>query len=82
MTLVVAVVQILCYALIIAIFVRVAFSWIGPSPSNRIYRLSYNLTEPFLAPVRNLLPMGPGLDFSPMIVSVILFVILGFIGRF
>ena len=82
MGLVIAVVQIICYALILAIFVRVAFSWIGPNPSNRLYRMSYDITEPFLAPVRNLLPMGPGLDFSPMIVSLILFMILSLIGRF
>ena len=75
------VIQIICYALLIAIFVRVAFSWIGPDPRNRIYRLTYDITEPFLRPVRQLLPMGPGLDFSPMIVCVVLVVILSFIGR-
>ena len=74
-------VNIICYALLVAIFVRVAFSWIGPDPRNRIYRLSYDLTEPFLAPVRRLMPMGPGLDFSPMIVSLILFFVLSFVGR-
>jgi len=81
MSIVVLAVNVICYALIAAIFVRVAFSWIGPDPRNRIYRLSFDLTEPFLAPVRRLLPMGPGLDFSPMIVSVILFFILSFVGR-
>jgi YggT family protein len=81
MNLLVVTVNIICYALLVAIFVRVAFSWIGPDPRNRIYRLSYDLTEPFLAPVRRLMPMGPGLDFSPMIVSLILFFILSFVGR-
>jgi YggT family protein len=81
MLLIVAVVNIICYALLIAILVRVAFSWIGPDPRNRIFRLTYELTEPILAPVRRLLPMGPGLDFSPMIVMFILFLILGFVGR-
>jgi YggT family protein len=81
MLLIVAVVNIICYALLIAIFVRIAFSWIGPDPRNRIFRLTYELTEPILAPVRRLLPMGPGLDFSPTIVIVILFLILGLVGR-
>jgi YggT family protein len=81
MLFIVAAVNILCYALLIAILVRVAFSWIGPDPRNRIFRLTYELTEPILAPVRRLLPMGPGLDFSPMIVMFILFLILGFVGR-
>ena len=68
-------IQLICYALIILIFIRVAFSWFrpsdpwrGPDFSNPIFRISYQLTEPILAPVRRLLPMGPGLDFSPMIV--------------
>jgi YggT family protein len=81
MSVLVYAVNIICYALLAAIFVRVAFSWIGPDPRNRIYRLSYDLTEPFLRPVRQILPMGPGLDFSPMIVSLILFFILNFVGR-
>jgi YggT family protein len=77
----VPVINIICYALLIAIFVRVAFSWIGPDPRNRIYSVAFQITEPILAPIRRLLPMGPGLDFSPMIVSLILFMILSFVGR-
>lgn len=81
-------IQLVCYALIILIFIRVAFSWIrpadpwrGPDFSNPIFRISYQLTEPILAPVRRLLPMGPGLDFSPMIVSFLLFMIIGIASR-
>lgn len=81
-------IQLICYALIILIFIRVAFSWFrpsdpwrGPDFSNPIFRISYQLTEPILAPVRRLLPMGPGLDFSPMIVSFLLFMIIGIASR-
>ena len=52
-------IQLICYALIILIFIRVAFSWFrpsdpwrGPDFSNPIFRISYQLTEPILAPVR------------------------------
>jgi len=82
MQFIVPVVNLVCYALLVAIFVRVAFSWIDPNPRNRIYLLAYQVTEPILAPIRRLLPMGPGLDFSPMIVSLIIFMILSFVGRF
>ena len=74
-------IQLVCYALIIAIFVRVAFSWIGNpgrGTSGQVYELAYKITEPILRPIRNLLPMGGGMDFSPMIVSFILFGVISF----
>jgi len=75
--------RIVCYVLFVAIFVRVIFSWTGgPNPSNRIYRFVYDITEPVLRPVRNLMPGGGmGMDFSPMIVSFILILILNVIDR-
>jgi YggT family protein len=71
MVLVAAIVNLICYALIILILVRVAFSWVSRDYRNPIYRFTYQLTEPILRPVRNLLPGGGmgGLDFSPMIVT-------------
>ena len=64
------IVNFICYAMVILIFIRVAFTWISRDFSNPIYRFTYQLTEPLLRPVRNLLPGGGmGLDFSPMIVS-------------
>jgi YggT family protein len=80
MAIIASVIQILCYALIIAILVRVVFSWISPSPSNPIYRLAYEVTEPLLAPVRRLLPQTMGLDFSPMIVWFLLLLIVQLVG--
>ncbi len=81
MTPLAGVIQLLCYALIVAIFVRVAFSWIGnPSRgrSGQLYELTFKITEPILRPIRNLLPMGAGMDFSPMIVSFVLFGIISY----
>jgi len=73
--------QVVLYAFVILIFVRVAFSWIGPNPRNRIFMISYQLTEPILAPVRNLLPQSMGIDLSPMIVTFLLFMIINMLGR-
>jgi YggT family protein len=39
------------------------------------------VTEPILAPVRRLLPPFGGLDFSPLIVIIVLQVINGYLGR-
>ena len=63
--------------LTLAIFIRVILSWIRPQGYNRWYieadRLLYALTEPILAPIRNLLPMsGIGLDFSPFIAILLI----------
>jgi YggT family protein len=71
MALIALVVNLVCYALIILILVRVAFSWVSRDYGNPIYRFTYQITEPILRPVRNLLPGGGrgGLDFSPMIVT-------------
>ena len=71
------------YALVVLIFIRVAFSWISRDASNPIYRFSFQLTEPLLRPVRNLMPGGGmgGLDFSPMIVSFAVLMIVGFVNQ-
>jgi YggT family protein len=71
MALIAMVVNLVCYALIILILVRVAFSWVSRDYRNPIYRFTFQITEPILRPVRNLLPGGGtgGLDFSPMIVT-------------
>jgi YggT family protein len=72
----------LCVAMVILIFIRVAFSWISRDYGNPIYRYSYQLTEPLLRPVRNLLPSGGmGLDFSPMIVSFALLLLGQFLSQ-
>lgn len=40
------------------------------SPETPLAQTIFNLTEPILAPVRNLLPPTAGFDFSPLIVMI------------
>jgi YggT family protein len=55
------------------IFVRVILSWVNADPYNQIVRFIYNITEPVLAPIRQLLPTERiGIDFSPLIVILII----------
>jgi YggT family protein len=74
-------IQIVCYVLFILILIRVVFSWIGPYSRNPLNVYAIKFTEPILRPVRNLIPMGPGIDFSPMIVSFLLLLVINLAGR-
>ena len=49
------------------IFVRVIFSWVTVSYSNRFMRFLVNATEPLLGPLRRSLPLLGGFDLSPII---------------
>lgn len=66
----------------VAIFVRVILSFVvyfakPPYPALLVTvdRLANQVTEPVLAPVRRMLPSFGGLDFSPMVVIIVLMLI-------
>ncbi|HLZ94790.1 MAG TPA: YggT family protein [Candidatus Dormibacteraeota bacterium] len=64
------------YAFMIVLFVRVAFSWLSPYPTNAVSRFAYRVTDPVLEPVRRYVPPMSGLDLSPLVVwLVVIFVI-------
>ena len=56
------------------IIAAAVISWVTPNPYNPVVRLLRRLTEPLLAPIRQLLPPWKtfGLDFSPMIVILLI----------
>ena len=52
----------------ILIIIRVALSWFNYNAHNQYVRLLYKITEPILAPIRNLLSsFNMGIDISPLI---------------
>jgi YggT family protein len=55
-------------ALIIVIIIRALLSWVNPDPYNAIVRAIHIITEPFLKPLRRLLPPWKlhGIDLSPL----------------
>lgn len=66
------------------IIFRVILSWVKPDVNNRQWRkflrIVYNITEPILAPIRRLIPMGNiGIDFSPLIAIFALSIIRNFV---
>ncbi|MFB3052635.1 MAG: YggT family protein [Dehalococcoidia bacterium] len=62
--------------LLIAVFLRVIFSWIGLDPDNPIYGVVHEITEPILAPIRRFMPRMGMIDLSPMVAGFLLFIIL------
>jgi len=64
----------------LALLVRVVSSWLRVSPYSRWIYWSYQLTEPFLRPLRQLIPrIGPGIDITPIVAYFLLRLIGGLI---
>lgn len=61
----------------IIVFVAVITSWLQLPPDNPVVRITRMLTEPLLAPIRKLIPPAGGLDFSPLILLILLQVVRG-----
>ena len=60
--------------------IRALLSWVNPDPYNPIVQFLNSITEPVLYRVRQLLPMGGvGIDFSPMIVILIIIFLQSFL---
>ncbi|HEX6867292.1 MAG TPA: YggT family protein [Candidatus Limnocylindrales bacterium] len=64
--------QFLFLALWALIFGRVIMSWVDPTGRYRITTYLFAATEPLLAPVRKVLPQTGMMDWSPLVVLLIL----------
>lgn len=64
------------------IIAQALISWVNPDPYNPIVRFLYRVTEPVLAPIRRWLPMrGMGVDFSPLIVILVIYFLQWFLVK-
>ncbi len=61
-----------CSLLMYAVILRVIMSWIQPAWQNPVADVLYAITEPLLGAARKILPELAGLDFSPVLVIVLL----------
>ncbi len=57
------------------VLARVLMSWVRIDPYHPVAQFIYNSTEPFLRPIREVLPPAAGFDFSPIVLMVLLWVI-------
>jgi YggT family protein len=64
-------------ALTLIVIARALLSWFDPGMRTSVGRILVDITEPMLAPIRRMIPSAGGLDFSP----IVLIVLLQFIER-
>ncbi|MBW4436269.1 MAG: YggT family protein [Pleurocapsa minor GSE-CHR-MK-17-07R] len=56
---------------------RVLMTWLpNVDRYHPVVKFIYDVTEPVLKPIRQVLPQGMGIDFSPMIVILIIGVLM------
>jgi YggT family protein len=70
-------IQILIYLIVITSLL----SWFQPSPRNPLVRLLHTVVDPVLHPIRAILPSTMGMDFSPMVAIVILWMLQRLLQR-
>ncbi len=58
-----------------ALLAMIILSWIAPGSNHPAIHLIYQLTEPVMAPFRKLLPPMGGMDFSPILLFILINVI-------
>lgn len=64
----------------LALLVRVLSTWLRVSPYSRWVYWSYQLTEPILRPLRQVIPpIGPGIDITPIAAYFLLSLVGGLI---
>jgi len=56
----------------VVVIARAVLSWVSPDPGNPVVRIINQLSEPMLFPVRRRVPYFGGIDFSPVIVLLII----------
>jgi YggT family protein len=61
------------------VIARALVSWVNPDPRNPIVRFLYNATEPLLSRVRRAVPYMGGIDFSPLVVIIGIYVLQSFL---
>jgi YggT family protein len=62
------------------LFGRAIMSWFDPTFSSQIGRIIYDVTEPVIAPIRQVIPPIAGLDLSIMVTIFLVLILQRLIG--
>jgi YggT family protein len=77
-----SVIDLVLWAYVWVLVARALVSWVNPDPYNPIVQVLYKLTEPVLYPIRRMMGgYGLGIDFSPMIVILVIYFLQMFLIR-
>ncbi len=63
------------------VIISALISWVSPDPYNPVVRFLRGATEPLLYRLRRYLPMAGGIDFSPMVLILLLYFVDMFVVR-
>jgi YggT family protein len=69
-------IQLFVTALWLLVIGRVLLSWINPRFEGPVGRFLYETTEPLLAPIRRFLPTTGMIDWSPLVLMLLLSVLV------
>jgi YggT family protein len=64
--------SLLSLVLWLLIIARVILSWVAPMGGGPFVAFIYQATEPLLAPIRRIIPPTAGIDWSPLILLLLL----------
>jgi YggT family protein len=68
--------KLLIYVFLFSVFVLAILSWVSPGGYNPVANLLYQITAPLMRPARRLLPPMGGLDLSPMVIMIVLYLMI------
>jgi YggT family protein len=68
-------------ALTLIVIARALLSWFDPGMRSSVGKILVDITEPLLGPIRRMLPSAGGIDFSPIVLILILQFVQQFILR-
>ena len=72
MLLLASLVQLIIKAYLLLIILRAVMSWVNPARHHPVTLLLERVTEPLLRPIRSIVGIQHGIDFSPLVAIVLL----------
>jgi YggT family protein len=71
----ISVIDLVLNVLIILTVARALFSWFDPGYQTQVGKLLHQVTEPIIAPIRQVMPRTGMIDLSPMVAIFVLIIL-------